>query len=300
MTQKIMSTMMKDQTAPNLDTLVEDIYGLFSGDRFEITPEHLAQFSTELTRLVADRFSTERSEATLRLSNIGRPDRQLWYDINGTHEVEPLPPDTLIKFMYGDILEHMMLLFAREAGHSVEMEQVEVEVDGIKGHPDAVIDGVVVDVKSASAYSFEKFRSGSLLREGNDPFGYVHQLAGYVEAIDPDADGAFLAVEKTLGKLCLLRIPNDVLRQYQVRDRISHIRSVVAEPTPPPRCYEPRAEGKSGNFILQAGCSYCKHKFHCWSDANDGQGLRTFNYSTGPKYFTHVEREPRVMEGGEF
>lgn len=284
-----------------IDTLVQDIYDLFTGESFEVTPEYLAQFSTELSRLVANRFSSERSGGTLRLSNIGRPDRQLWYDVNWTGETEPLPPETLIKFMYGDVLEHLMLLFAREAGHTVEMEQMEVEVDGIKGHPDAVIDGVVVDVKSASAYSFEKFRSGTLLKEGNDPFGYVHQLAGYVEAIDPDADGAFLAVEKTLGKLTLLRIPNDVLKQYMVRERISHIKEVVAAETPPPRCYEPKAEGKSGNFILSTGCSYCNHKFHCWSDANNGQGLRTFAYANGPKFFTHVEREPKVVEErGEF
>lgn len=284
----------------SVDTLVEDIYDLFNGERFEITPDHLALFSTELTRLVAARFAEERAERTLRLSNIGKPDRQLWYDLNYEGEVEPLPPETLIKFMYGDILEHMMLLFVREAGHTVEMEQAEVEVEGIKGHPDAVIDGVVVDVKSASAFSFEKFRSGALLEDGKDPFGYVHQLAGYVEAINPDADGAFLAVEKTLGKLCLLKIPNDVLRQYQVRDRITHIKSVVASEEVPPRCYEPKPEGKSGNYILQTGCSYCSHKFHCWADANEGQGLRTFLYSNGPKYFTHVEREPRVIEGTEF
>lgn len=284
----------------SVDTLVDDIYGLFGGDKFEITPEYLAQFSTELSRLVAERFGAERREPTLRLSNIGKPDRQLWYDINYKGEVEELSPEILIKFMYGDVLEHLMLLFAREAGHTVEMEQVEVEVDGIKGHPDAVIDGVVVDVKSASTYSFHKFATGSLLQDGNDPFGYVHQLAGYVEAIDPTADGAFLAVDKTLGKLTLLRIPNDVLQQYKVRDRIEHIKEVVAQPEPPLRCYEPKAEGKSGNFVLDTSCSYCKHKHHCWSDANEGEGLRTFLYSSGPKFFTHVEREPRVMEGSVF
>lgn len=283
-----------------IDTLVSDIYGLFEGDKFAITPEYLDKFSSELSMLVAERFGTDRGSPTLRLSNIGKPDRQLWYDLNWKGEIEPLPPETLIKFMYGDVLEHLMLLFAREAGHTVEMEQAEVEVEGIKGHPDAVIDGVVVDVKSASAYSFEKFRSGSLLSEGNDPFGYVHQLAGYVEAIDPDADGAFLAVDKTLGKLTLLRIPNDVLKQYRVRERIKHIKDAVASPEPPPKCYEPKAEGKSGNFVLSVGCSYCNHKFHCWSDANNGEGLRTFLYSNGPKFFTHVEREPKVVEGTDF
>lgn len=291
-----------DQSTPKtIDTLVEDIYALFGNQgRIELVPEFLSSFSGELTKLVASRFAEQRTGTSLRLSNIGRPDRQLWYDINWTGEKEALPPEVLIKFMYGDILEQMMLLFARQTGHAVSHEQVEVEVDGIKGHPDAVIDGVVVDVKSASAYSFEKFRSGSLLSEGNDPFGYLGQLAGYVEAINPDADGAFLAVEKTLGKLTLLKVPNDVLRQYQVRDRVQHIKKVVGEDAPPPKCYEPKADGKSGNFILPTGCSYCSHKFHCWSDANNGEGLRTFLYANGPKFFTHVERTPNVPEGSDF
>lgn len=284
-----------------IDTLVDDIYSLFGTETIEVNNELISQFSDDLSKLISERFNRDSNDGKyLRFSNIGRPDRQLWYDMNWTGEVEGFTPQTLIKFTYGDILEHMMLLFARMAGHKVEFEQEEVELEGIKGHPDAVIDGVVVDVKSASSYSFEKFRTGALLEEGNDAFGYLGQLAGYVEAINPDADGAFLAVDKTLGKICLLRVPNEVLKQYEVRDRIKHIKEVVAHDEPPPRCYEPKPEGKSGNFALSIGCSYCNHKFHCWSDANGGQGLRTFLYSNGPKYLTHVEKEPRVVEGSDF
>jgi len=287
------------QDTPNISTLIDDIYSLFGSEKIEVKPEHLEKFTTELTDLVVQRLKREENEHRgLRLSSIGKPDRQLWYDLNGTHETEPLTPDNLIKFMYGDVLEHLMLLFARQAGHTVEMEQVEVEVEGVKGHPDAVIDGVVVDVKSANSWQFEKFKAGKIEEFANDVFlgSYMHQLAGYVEAINPEADAAFLAIDKTLGKICLFRIPNDVLRQYQIRDRISHIRGVVGESSPPPRCYDPKPEGKSGNFILSTGCSYCKHKFHCWSDANNGKGLRTFYYSKGPVYFTHVEKLPRVIE----
>lgn len=283
--------------SPNIDTLVDDIYHLFgSKDTINVSPEFLGQFSEDLTSLVASRFIKTERKGGLRMSNIGRPDRQLWYDVNWTGELEALTPATLIKFMYGDIIEHLMLLLARQAGHVVEFEQTELELEGITGHPDAVIDGVVVDVKSASSYSFEKFKSGALLEDGNDPFGYLGQLAAYTEAINPDADGAFLAVDKTLGKVCLLKVPNEVLKQYMVRDRIIHLKKVVADETPPPRCYEPKPEGKSGNFVLSVGCSYCPHKLHCWSDANSGKGLRTFVYSTGPRFFTHVEKEPRVFE----
>jgi hypothetical protein len=39
---------------------------------------------------------------------------------------------------------------------------------------------------------------------------------------------------------------------------------------------------------LDTGCSYCPHKFNCWPD------LKTYYYSTGPRYLTKVVREPRV------
>ena len=292
-----------DQNTPNIDTLVPDIYALFGEDKIEVKPEHLEKFTTELSALVVRRLKEDRNEQRrLRLSNIGKPDRQLWYDLNWNGEVEQLSPENLIKFMYGDILEHLVLLLAREAGHIVEMEQAEVEIDGIQGHPDAVIDGVVVDIKSAASHQFDKFVYGNVEQFADDVFlgSYIQQLAGYVQAINPDADGAFLAVDKTLGKLHLFRIPNDVLRQYEIEKRIADAKDMVSLPEPPPRCYEPKPKGKSGNFVLSSGCSYCKHKFHCWSDANNGEGLRTFYYSNGPTYFTHVEKEPRVIEGGEF
>jgi hypothetical protein len=287
---------------PDISTLIEDIYSLFGSDKIEVDKRYLDKFSSELTELVNFRLSEERKSGGLRLSSIGKPDRQQWFDVNWKGETEELTPPNLIKFMYGDILEHLLLLFARQAGHTVEFEQVEVEIDGVPGHPDAVIDGVVVDVKSANSWQFDKFEAGDIEAFSKDVFlgGYLYQLAAYVEAINPEADGAFLAVDKTLGKLCLFVIPNDVLKQYKIRDRVEHVKKVVQSEEIPPRCYEPKPEGKSGNFVLATGCSYCKHKFHCWSDANDGQGLRRFIYSSGPKYFTHVEKEPRVMEGGEF
>lgn len=282
----------------SLDTLVDDIYGLFGTDKVEVNPEYIAKFGNELSALIAERFHRpEREKGVLRFSNLGKPDRQIWYDFNSTEEPEPLSPVAQIKFAYGDVLEHLALLFARQAGHTVEFEQVEVELDGIKGHPDAVIDGVVVDVKSAASHQFDKFVAGIEAVEG-DIFlrQYLYQLAGYVKTINPDGDGAFFVLDKTLGKLCVLRIPNAKLKEYDVKERISHLKEMIKQSTPPERCYEPKPEGKSGNLVLSSGCSYCKHKFNCWSDANGGKGLRSFFYASGPKYFTQIVKEPRVIE----
>ena len=43
-------------------------------------------------------------------------------------------------------------------------------------------------------------------------------------------------------------------------------------------------------------CTYCPHKFECHKDANDGEGLRVFDYAKGPLYMTKTVREPKVAE----
>lgn len=273
-----------------IETLVEDIYGLFGTDeRYDLSL--FDDFGENLKQLMDYRFHQKRDgPPTLRMSNIGKPDRQLWYEINDPDSAEVLPSHTLIKFSYGDIIEQMMILYAKMAGHDVQFEQGTVEVNDIKGHLDCIIDGFVVDVKSASNFAFKKFETGSLLEPGNDPFGYVAQLAGYVHAKTPGQDGFFLAVNKELGKIALLRVPAEVLAKYDVEQRINYVKEMVKQETPPERCYEDKPDGKSGNRILDTGCSYCSRKTKCWPD------LRVFAYSTGPKFFTHVAKEPRVSE----
>ena len=66
--------------------------------------------------------------------------------------------------------------------------------------------------------------------------------------------------------------------------------------TPPERCYNPIPDGKSGNMQLPKGCVYCRHKFECHKDANEGKGLRVFKYSNGNRYLTQVPKVPNVIE----
>lgn len=270
-----------------IDTLVEDIYALFDqNEQFDVDLFH--RFGGNLTDIMATRFNEERKGGVLRLSNIGKPDRQLWYEVNDPKGGEKLPPQAHIKFMYGDMQEQLCILLAKLSGHEVEYEQEEVVINGIKGHLDCVIDGCVVDVKSASRFAFSKFSEGTLLQPGNDAFGYIGQLAGYVHAKTPGKDGYFLAVNKDLGHLALLRVPAEILAKYDVEARIEYDKEMVRGPMPP-RCYPDVPDGKSGNMKLDTGCSYCSRKFACWPD------LRTYYYSTGPRYLTKVVREPKVQ-----
>ena len=189
----------------NIETLVKDIYDLFNLspiERDEKEVDVLIDKFGDMIKIHIKEFmySKPRDSCNLRLSGIGKPDRQLWYDVNTETTEEQLPPSTRIKFLYGYILEELLLLCAEVAGHTVEAQQAEVSVEGVVGHQDAMIEGVLVDCKSASGRSFEKFNSNNLVND--DPFGYIAQISAYAEANNVDR-AAFLVIDKSTGKICL-------------------------------------------------------------------------------------------------
>ena len=231
-----------------------------------------------------------QSRNNLRLSAIGKPDRQLWYDINKP-STTPISPTSRIKFLYGYLLEELLILLSLVAGHKVTHQQKEVTVAGVKGHQDCMIDDVLVDCKSASWRGFQKFKNNSLSED--DPFGYIAQISAYAEANGVER-AAFLAIDKQSGEICLS--PVHSLEMINAKKRITHLKKIVKSEQEPDRCYEDIPDGKSGNRKLDVRCIFCTHKSKCWSDANDGKGLRIFQYERGKRYLTQVKREPNVEE----
>jgi hypothetical protein len=277
----------------SIDTLVEDIYALFTNDE-EITIEkkHLDAFAEAVVASVASAISEVRKERepSLRLSLVGQKDRKIWYEMTGAKK-EPLSAPTLIKFLYGHILEELLILFTKIAGHDIKEEQAELHVNGVKGHKDATVDGVLIDFKSASSFSFKKFKDGDILTD--DPFGYIAQLSSYSEA-DKNPKAGFVVIDKSSGELCYC--PIDEMDMINPVSRIDDIRVFLKSDTPPAKCYSAVADGSSGNFKLAFGCTYCDFKYTCWQDANDGKGLRTFMYSNGPKHLVEIGKTPNVPE----
>ena len=281
-----------------IDTIVEDIYSLFEKKNEELTEKEVDKciddFASSVKVHVKDFLKQmPQDKPRLRLSTIGRPDRQLWYDFKKPHN-EPLAPSTRIKFLYGYILEELLIMLASISGHKVTQQQKQVEVEGVKGHQDCFIDGVLVDCKSASGRGYAKFKYNNLASD--DPFGYLPQISAYAEGNGVDEAG-FLVINKSTGELCYTKVHS--LEMINAKDRVKKIKEVVNSNTPPEKCYSAVPDGKSGNYKLDTACMYCNYKFDCWSDANDGKGLRVFNYSTGKRYLTKVEKEPNVDEVNE-
>lgn len=276
-----------------IDTLVDDIYSLFDPSKpTEFNPDNVKEFGNRLAQHITNRISEERGPPQLRLSNIGTEcQRKLWYTVQQPDKAEPLSPNIRFKFLYGDILEELLLFLAKESGHDVQGCQDQVDISGVKGHRDAVIDGRVVDVKSASTFSFKKFASNGL--RDDDPFGYIDQLGGYLHAGQSDElvtekdVASFLVVDKTLGNICLDTYPKP---ETDYEAKVESLKEMLQQPEPPERTFDDVPEGKSGNRKLCTQCSYCSFKTHCWPE------LRTFTYAKGPVFLTKVDKEPKVIE----
>jgi hypothetical protein len=285
-------------TNKTTDNVVADIYAMMESKNADPSVDveaEIEKFGEGVKALMRTEFGREKREDNrrLRLSNIGRTDRYLWNHYNGTAG-EELQPHTYVKFMYGHLIEEMLLFLTRMAGHSVTDEQKVCKVEGIVGHMDCKIDGVVTDVKSASSFGFKKFKDGTLAYD--DPFGYIDQIKAYAHS-EGETEFGWLAMDKANGHLTYLKYdltdteaPVYEVLKGDIVDRVKHVKKLVEQPEPAEWCYQPIPDGKSGNSKLSTGCSYCQFKDHCYPN------LRVFAYSYGPKYLVDVVKEPKVQE----
>lgn len=294
--------------AKTINTLAADIYEMLAAAREgranpnALTPEVQAAFERGCSQLLHKLTSTDnakkRTPKTLYASEVGHPCyRKLWYKTRPekfTSEV--LNPATLLSFAYGDLVEELLLALAAAAGHTVERRQERVEIpikDGwvLTGRIDAVIDGVVIDVKSTSQQNFEKFRDPSKLMQ-DDPFGYVMQLATYITALAPKGGvhpthAGFLAVDKVRGQLAtpLIHFPSPLSNEM-----LCDLVDIVASPKEPPHPAEAApVAATTKKDKLCTMCSYCEYKEHCWRDANEGTGIQTEIVSGKPRYIVKTK-----------
>jgi hypothetical protein len=278
-----------------LEDVVLDIYHILENNQSAegVDVDRICdEAGREVAEAIRNAVSPQRDRRNLRLSAVGKPDRKIYNQYHGV-DAEPLRGPTLVKFLYGHVVEAMVLSLVELAGHEVTDKQKEVEVEGVTGHIDCRIDGVLVDVKSSSSYGFKKFRNNELHKD--DAFGYIGQLKAYAYA-EGDTEYAWLAMDKANGNLAVLKYDEtDTTSAYyddvnwDVSERVREIKKLVESNVVPSVCYEPVPDGKSGNMKLDTGCSYCDFKHTCWPD------VQTYLYANGPRYLTKVVQEPRVM-----
>ena len=280
----------------DIKNLQKDIYHVLStgeGYTKEIAEWVGEQISLSTQRQLIDKRS---GKSYLRMSNMGTPcERKLWYSVQNFSDSmkEQLQPYVKNKFIYGDVIECWALGLVKAAGYKLEGMQDVMEINGVRGSRDCVIEGTTFDVKSASTFAMNKFKDNGLLED--DPFAYLSQLSSYVYAAKDDPivtdkkHGAFLAFEKQHGHV-VVDIYDLTPWLEEKEAEVLRKKSVVASKKEPPRGFEDVPDGKSGNRKLGVQCSYCDYKFQCYPD------LSKYVYSNGPRYLSVVEREPNVFK----
>ena len=280
-------------------TLVEDIYKtlepLSDGKPLDISEQQIEDFGEAMKDVMRSWSNPTKRDSnfSIRMSNVGKPARRLWFDSQATDkESFKTNSPTQIKFLYGHMLEELVKLFVVISGHDITGEQKQVVVDNITGHIDCIIDDEVVDIKTASGFAFNKFKNGTL--RDDDPFGYLGQLAGYEES-EGTSNGGLLVINKENGELCFYQ-PED-LDKPNIKNKIKNLKIALAKKTPPiDYCYDTVPDGAKGNEKIHKNCGWCPHKFKCYEDSNNGKGLRVFQYSKGFSFLTKVVVEPKVQE----
>jgi len=236
------------------------------------TEKQAKDIGAEVADAVLRQFGSgkSRDEFTLRMSNIGRPTCQLWFQKNHPDKALPKPSTFVMNMMIGDIVEAVFKGLLKAA--SVEFEdtdKVSLEVGDtngtrVSGSYDLVLDGAVDDVKSASPWSYQnKFDSFGTLAKG-DGFGYVGQLAGYAKASGKRV-GGWWVVNKGNGDFKY--VPADGLDLDKELDKIKTTVETVNN-NEFKRCFSPVPEffrGKpTGNKVLNDNCRFCDFRYECW------------------------------------
>ena len=241
----------------------------------------------------------KRGEFGLRMSNVGRPTCQLWFEKNEPEKALPLPTTFVMNMMLGDIVEAVFKGLLKEAGVQYEDDaKVTLQLDddtSVSGTYDIVIDGAVDDIKSASNWSYtNKFESFDTLRQG-DAFGYVAQLAGYAKAADKRA-GGWWVVNKANGEFKYvpatgIDIDKEVSHIQQTADTLKENRFE--------RCFDAVEEtfrGKpTGNKVLCTECGFCRFRFACWPELKELPAVKS--QAKQPKMVAYVSLSEEYVNG---
>jgi len=265
-----------------------------------MTEETIQQVATDVANALRNQFGSgkSRGDFKIRMSNVGRPTCQLWYEKNKPEVAIPMPTNFMMNMMIGDIVEAVFKGLLKEAGvkyNDSEKVTLNLSTTSINGSYDIVINDAVDDIKSASDWSYRnKFESYDTLAAG-DGFGYVGQLAGYAKASGKRA-GGWWVVNKANGHFKY--VPATGLDMDAELAKIENTVKTVKE-NKFERCFEPVPEtfrGKpTGNKVLNNGCKFCSYRFDCWDNITERPAVKS--QAKNPPIVAYVELAKEYTDG---
>ena len=234
-----------------------------------MTDATIARIVRDVDEAVRKQFNQGERQFTLRMSNIGRPYCQLWYDKNQPEDGLEPSINFLMNMMIGDIVEAVFKGVLTEAGVEFSDGFKSTLTAGkhkIDGTHDLIMDKRVDDIKSASPWSYKnKFKDYYTLKE-HDSFGYIGQLAGYSKALGVEP-GGWWVINKATGEFKYVSAWDMAVDRQDILDEIEE-KADKLEKNEFERCFDPVEEtfrGKpTGNKVLAEECGWCKYRYKCW------------------------------------
>lgn len=236
--------------------------------------------------------SSDRKEFSIRMSNVGRANCQLWFSKNHPKEASDNSYTFPIKMLYGDIIEVLVLLFLEAAGITIKSNNQKVSLStphgNIQGEYDVLLgDNKIWDIKSASPYAYEhKFKDFESL-EKDDSFGYVAQGFGYAQSIGKEF-GGWIVVNKSTGDIKFVEADTSYKQKYL--NIIHNTKKYLDSDAPFKKSYEDVEEKFrnkiTGNRHLGINCVYCDYKHLCWKDLQYREVVQSQAKSKPWRYYT--------------
>ena len=123
----------------------------------DLDPKLVEEFKEACAKSVVRQFSNKRGDWRPRMSSLGRPLCQQKMERDGAEK--NFEYNSLVRFMFGDLVEAIAILVMKSAKVNIEAEQESVKLqlgeNSVSGTLDVEIDGKEWDIKSASPYAFD-------------------------------------------------------------------------------------------------------------------------------------------------
>lgn len=276
----------------SVDNLVGSIDKALEGEG-NLSLEQLVCVGTEVAERLEKALKNESKDVPANIiyaSELGEScPAKIWLRHNGSPaDQEPLSTSDKLRFMYGDMVESLMLAIVQSTGHVVADRQAPVSIPyrkwEVRGRIDCTIDEAVVDVKSTTSANMKKFAS----LEYNDPYGYLYQLGFYHMLLRTEKAG-FLVVNKTTGHYEYFDYTSRLPSDEAIEERIVEVVSIAERSIPP--SILPVESAPHGNSKLRDKCAGCQFKKTCFP------GVRQFQYADGRNvWLTNVVKTPTLKE----
>ena len=252
----------------------------------------IARIVRDVQEAVEKQFNQSERKFTMRMSNIGRPYCQLWFDKNQPEEGLEPSANFLMNMMIGDIVEAVFKGVLTEAG--VEFSDgfkstLTLGKHKIDGTHDLIMHKRVDDIKSASPWSYNnKFKDYETLK-AHDSFGYIGQLAGYSKALGVEP-GGWWVLNKATGEFKYVSAWDMAVDRQDILDEVEEKADKLAR-NEFERCFEPVEETfrkkPTGNKILGEECGWCKYRYKCWPSLQELPSLAS--QAKNPPMVAYIE-----------